>query len=107
MAAPFDGGTYAWVAPAVRADGRAAVLKVGLPHFESDHEAEGLRVWNGDGAVRLLESDRAHSALLIERCEPGTALLERGRVEQDAVIADLLLRLWRAPIPAQPFRPLA
>jgi streptomycin 6-kinase len=103
---PFDGGTYAWVAPVERADGSSAVLKVALPHFEADHEGDGLRFWNGDGAVRLLESDRALSALLVERCAPGTPLSARSRVEQDAVLAGLLLRLWRVP-PAQPFRPLA
>ena len=59
LGAPFEGGSCAWVAPAERADGTAAVLKVGLPHFEADHESDALRFWNGDGAVRLLESDRA------------------------------------------------
>jgi streptomycin 6-kinase len=103
---PLEGGTYAWVAPVERADGTFAVLKVALPHFEADHESDGLRFWNGAGAVHLLESDRALSALLVERCQPGTPLSARGRVEQDAVLAGLLLRLWRAP-PAQPFRPLA
>ena len=103
---PFA-AAHAWVAPADRADGGAAVLKVGLPHFEAEHEADGLRVWNGDGAVRLFESEPARHALLLERLSPGTPLAERPRVEQDAVLARLLLRLWRAPVPARPFRPLA
>ena len=38
---PFEGGTYSWVAPAERADGTSAVLKVALPHFEADHESDG------------------------------------------------------------------
>lgn len=107
LGAPFPGGTYAWVAPARRADGSEAVLKIGLPHFESDHESDGLRFWNGDGAVRLLEADRARFALLVERCQPGHPLTERPRVEQDATLANLLLRLWRRPAPPEPFRPLA
>jgi streptomycin 6-kinase len=107
LGAPFEGGSCAWVAPAVRADGTTAVLKVGLPHYEAEHESDSLRFWNGDGAVRLLEFDRARNGLLLERCEPGAPLAERPRVEQDAVLADLLLRLWRTPGPAQPFRPLA
>ena len=98
---------HAWVAPAERADGSPAVLKLGLPHFEAQHEADGLRAWNGAGMVRLLECDRAHQALLLERLSPGTPLSERPPVEQDAVLARLLLRLWQAPVPAQPFRPLA
>jgi len=104
---PYEDASYAWVAPAERADGTLAVLKVGLPHFEADHEAEGLRFWAGAGAVRLLDSDRAVNALLLERCEPGTPLSRRPRLEQDAVLAGLLLRLWRAPGPAHTFRPLA
>ncbi|HXK23074.1 MAG TPA: aminoglycoside phosphotransferase family protein, partial [Myxococcota bacterium] len=71
---PYEDASYAWVAPAERADGTLAVLKIGLPHFEADQEAEGLRFWAGAGAVRLLDSDRAVNALLLERCEPGTPL---------------------------------
>ena len=107
LGSPYAGGTAAWVAPAERADGRLAVLKVGLPHYEADHESDGLRFWNGDGAVRLLEFDRALNGLLLERCEPGAPLAERPGIEQDAVLAGLLHRLWRAPGPGHPFRPLA
>jgi len=103
---PFE-AARAWVAPAERADGTAAVLKLGLPHFEAEHEGDGLRVWNGDGAVRLFDSEPAQHALLLERLSPGTPLAERARLEQDAVLARLLLRLWRAAVPARPFRPLA
>jgi streptomycin 6-kinase len=106
LGSPFA-SAYSWVAPVERADGTPAVLKLGLPHFEAQHEIDGLRVWNGDGAVRLLESDRAHHALLLERLFPGSPLAERPRVEQDAVLAGLLLRLWQVPVPAQPFRSLA
>jgi streptomycin 6-kinase len=38
-------------------DGSRAVLKISMPHMEQAHEAEGLRFWNGDPTVRLLESD--------------------------------------------------
>ena len=106
LGAPFA-AAHAWVAPAERADGSAAVLKLGLPHFEAEHEPGGLRVWNGDGTVRLLASEPAHHALLLERLRPGTPLAERPRVEQDAVLAGLLLRLRRARVPAQPVRSLA
>lgn len=76
-----------------------------MPHFEAEHEIEGLRFWNGDGAVRLIRADTKRNAMLIERCEPGTSLRELPEPEQDAVIAGLLRRLWR-PAPAM-FRPLA
>jgi len=95
-----------WVAPAVRADGTRAVLKLGLPHMEAAHEIQGLHFWDGSAAVRLLESDTALNAMLLERCEPGTALRDQPEPEQDAVIAGLLRRLWRRPVVPHPFRPL-
>jgi len=109
LEAPFDGsdGSCAWVAPGVRRDGTRAVLKLGMPHMEAVHELEGLRFWDGDGTVRLLESDADLNAMLLEHCEPGTALRELPELEQDAVVAGLLLRLWRRPAAPHPFRPLS
>jgi len=51
---PFEpGGQTAWVAPVRGATGAALVLKVAWCHPEAEHEADGLREWDGDGAVRL------------------------------------------------------
>ena len=83
------------------------MLKIAMPHMESRHEIEGLRFWDGDPTVRLLESDVELGAMLLERCTPGTALRAVPEPDQDAVIAALLRRLWRPPAPAHPFRPLA
>ncbi len=105
---PFQGveGTGAWVAPVTRSDGSTAVLKVGFPHMEAEHEMAGLRFWNGQGAVQLFESDESLHALLLERCIPGIALRELPEEEQDAVLGQLLKQLWRVPAPGQ-FRPLS
>jgi streptomycin 6-kinase len=47
------------------------------------------------------------SALLLERCRPGTPLSQTmGEPEQDVVIASLLSRLWSAPAGGLSFRPL-
>lgn len=106
---PFEpgDGAVSWVAPATRADGSEAVLKLGLPHMEGRDELPGLRAWDGDGTVRLLDADEATGALLLERCRPGTPLNELPEDEQDVVLARLLRRLWLEPAPGQPFRPLA
>jgi streptomycin 6-kinase len=87
--APFDGEdvSCAWVAPVTLADGTSAVLKLGMPHMEAEHELQGLRFWDGDPTVRLLESDDELGAMLLERCEPGTALRVLPEAEQDLVIA--------------------
>ena len=54
---PFKTGICSWVAPAVTADGAAAVFKLGLPHMEAEHEIPGLRFWNGDPTARLIDAD--------------------------------------------------
>jgi len=104
---PFDGASAAWVAPVRRADGSSAVLKVGLPHMEGEHEIDGLRFWDGDPTVRLLDADDANQAMLLERCEPGSDLRELPEPQQDEVIAELLLRLWHRPLGEHPFRSLS
>ncbi len=96
-----------WVAPATRADGTAAFLKIGKPHMEAEHEIAGLRFWNGDPTVRLLEADEDLNAMLLERGEPGTPLSLLPEGEQDIVLARLLKRLWRRPVEPHPFRPLS
>jgi streptomycin 6-kinase len=102
---PFAYGYASLALPAVLADGAEGVLKLCFPHRESEFEADALARWDGEGAVRMLEHDRERSALLLERCRPGTPLLD---LEPDAaldVVLGLLPRLW---VPAgEPFRPLA
>jgi streptomycin 6-kinase len=108
LGAPFaDNVSCAWVAPVALAGGTSAVLKLGMPHMEGQHELQGLRFWNGDPTVRLLQADDELGAMLIERCEPGTALRALPEPEQDVVIADMLRRLWCSPSAPHPFRPLS
>lgn len=107
---PFQpGGHTAWVAPAAR-DGGDFVVKVLWRHDESEHEAEGLRAWAGNGAVLVHEAcdlDDRSAALLLERCCPGEALSRRPAEDQDLVVAGLLRRLWIEPPPGHRFRSLA
>jgi|SRR5687767_9424630 streptomycin 6-kinase len=95
-----------WVAPAELRGGERAVLKLGMPHMEAAHEVEALRFWDGEPTVRLLAADASLRAMLLERCEPGTALRDVPEPEQDVVIAGLLRRLWRQPSQPHLFRPL-
>jgi streptomycin 6-kinase len=81
------------------------VLKIQWPHIESEHEADALEVWDGDGAVRLLAHDPSRHALLLERCRPGTYLYEVAPEGALQIIAGLLPRLWKAA--GSPFRSLA
>lgn len=106
---PFDGNevSCSWVALAVREDGSGAVLKLGMPHMEAAHEIQALQFLDGDPTVRLLEYDVDLNAMLLEQCEPGTALRERPEPEQDVIIARLLHRFWRKPAASHRFRPLS
>ena len=102
---PFPYAYASLAAPATLPDGGEAVLKICLPHRESEYEAEALAQWNGRGAVRLLAHDSERWALLLERCRPGSHLRELAPDAALDVIVGLLPRLW---IPArEPFRPLA
>jgi streptomycin 6-kinase len=106
---PFDSAetNCAWVAPAAGTDGVAAVLKLAVPHNEGMQEIPGLRFWDGNPTVRLIEADEVLGAMLLERCEPGIALRTQPEPEQDQVLAGLLRRLWRSPSQPHPFRPLS
>ena len=110
---PFQpGGQCSWTAPVTDPAGTGLVLKVGFrfPGGDERDEAAGLRVWDGNGTVRLHAAHESESAyaLLLERCLPGTPL---GQVlpgpEQDLVVAGLLRQLWAQPHAVYPFRPLA
>ncbi|MDA1191580.1 MAG: hypothetical protein O3A46_07855, partial [Candidatus Poribacteria bacterium] len=96
-----------WVAPCARRDGSRAVVKIGMPHMEARDEVHALRFWSGEGAVLMLDADESLNAMLLERCEPGTALRDVSEPEQDRVIAGLLRRLWRVPTQPHPFRHLS
>jgi streptomycin 6-kinase len=95
--------SYHWVAPATRADGTAAVLKLGVPG--ADHlpvEAATLACWGGAGAVRLLAYEPEWGALLLERADPGTQareLVPARDAEATAAILDVARRLHSVPVP--------
>lgn len=101
---PFEHGRASIVLPARK--GRAdVVLKLQFPHRESEYEAEALELWDGDGAIRLVASSVEHSALLIERCVPGTHLSAEDAKRALNVLIGLLPRLWKPA--GEPFHTLA
>jgi streptomycin 6-kinase len=109
LARPYQpGGQCSWVAPARDRAGQDLVLKVSWGHYEARDEAAGLIAWAGDGAVAVhaAQVSGPTSALLLERCVPGTTLKQLPQPEQDVVLAGLLRRLWREPAAGHPFRPL-
>jgi streptomycin 6-kinase len=101
---PYAQGAAGYAVRAELPDGAPAVLKLIFPHRESEHEADALACWNGDGAVRLLARDDERSALVIERCVPGAALSAAGPDAALEVLIGLLPRLWVEA--AEPFHTL-
>jgi streptomycin 6-kinase len=109
LAEPFHGGSASWVAPATLPDGTPVVLKISWPHREAREEATALRLWNGDGACRLLYEDRDSYALVIERCLPGVLLKDVDAPADERLLAaaDVLARLWRSTAPTADFEAVA
>lgn len=83
----------------LRADGSPAVLKLPFVDDENRAESDALRLYDGDGAVRLLDHDPACGALLLERLVPGTPLLDLPDRTQALDTACGLLRRLRRPPP--------
>ena len=101
---PFAGASHCYVAPAVRADGRTAVVKIGLPTPELRCEIEALRLFDGHGSVRLLEADPEEGMLLLEHLKPGMPLSGQEDHRQAVSIAVQVMRqLWRPVPPAHSF----
>ena len=99
-------GSCSYVAIVRRRRGERAVIKVPIPHEEALHESSALRVWDGDGAVRLLDLD-VSGAMLLELVGPGMPLADLfDRTEAARIGGALLRRLHRPPPDGHPFRPL-
>ena len=98
---PAMHGMCALVLPVVRtADDTPAVLKLQILDDESEGEPVALRVWNGDGAVRLLDHDLETGTMLLERLDPARMLSHEPDTRAAVlVIARLLAHLTAAPAP--------
>lgn len=92
--------TYNYVAPAVRADGSEAVLKLGVPNPEQACEPMALRLFAGSGSVRLLEAEPECGALLLERLRPGKTLETVEDDELATASAAQVMRQLRVSAPA-------
>ncbi|MFI2203686.1 aminoglycoside phosphotransferase family protein [Streptomyces sp. NPDC020192] len=97
---PSMNGVSALVLPVVRADGTRAALKLQLPDEENAGEPVALRIWDGDGAVRLLDHDPATGTLLLERLDESRMLagIADTRAAVD-IVARLLAHLTSFPAP--------
>lgn len=88
--------SYNYVCAAKKADGSEVVLKLGVPNRELLSELSALRLFNGEGACRLLEADEERYMFLLERLRPGQMLAKlENDDERTRIAASLMQRIWR------------
>jgi len=94
---PYGDPTEAYVAEATRADGTEAVVKLMVPPEGNHvrHEITVLRLANGHGCVRLLDSADEHGAMLLERLGPSMFDLEIPIDRRHRLLCAAAQQMWR------------
>ncbi|WP_405675444.1 aminoglycoside phosphotransferase family protein [Streptomyces sp. NBC_01511] len=91
-------GEASLVLPVLRPDGTPAVLRLQMPRQETTAALIGLRTWNGNGMVQLLDHDPVSSSMLLERLDGARTLAS---ISDDDVamrtLAELHARLVAVP----------
>ncbi|MEU7073091.1 aminoglycoside phosphotransferase family protein [Streptomyces narbonensis] len=95
-------GVASLVLPVERVvDGTRAALKMQLLDDETEGEPVGLRVWDGAGAVRLLDHDAGTGTMLLEWLDAARPLSSVADTREALrIVAELLARLVAHPAPA-------
>lgn len=96
---PISGGTASYVAHARTASGQDAVLKLAMPHFWVQHEIRRLEGAAGRGYVRLLASDPARSAMLLEALGPPLSQLKWSPEQVIETVCATLRQAWQIDLP--------
>lgn len=97
-----------YVAPATREDGSEVVIKICFPgDDEFRTEVESLKIFNGEGIVKLLDQDLEKGVLLLERLKPGVPIsnLENDELATE-IIAQLMKKIWKKEPLNHSFPPL-
>lgn len=94
--APMHG--YLGLVVPVKRGNESCALKVSWFDETTAHEVSALSIWNGQGAVRLLEAEPEIGAMLLERLDSRRSL---GEVEigEAVAVAGYLLRRLSVPAP--------
>src|SRR6188472_1587462 len=90
-------GSNALVVPVRRGD-QDFVLRLAPPGDDVAAEAAALRMWDGQGTVRLFEADEADRAMLLERLDGTRTLAGEPLDDAVAVLAELVTAL-AIPVP--------
>ena len=79
--------------------GADVVLKVAYPHSEHFSGVEAMRVYGGQGCVRLIDTAEGGAQVLMQRVVPGTHLYELENEEEEVRIATELIQRLQRPAP--------
>ena len=87
--------SFNFVAFAKRAQDNV-VLKMSVPNREMESEIAALRLFNGEGACKLLEYDEEKCWMLLERLDPGEMLVTlKDDEEATRIAAEVMKKIWR------------
>ncbi|HSG42290.1 MAG TPA: aminoglycoside phosphotransferase family protein [Anaerolineales bacterium] len=71
------------------------VLKMGVPNGEIRSEMAALKLFNGEGACKLLEYDEKRCWMLLERLRPGVMLVGmEDDEERTHIAAEVMKKIW-------------
>jgi streptomycin 6-kinase len=80
----------------VRGEGENVVIKMAVPNREFKSEMAALKLFNGEGACRLLEYDEEKYWALLERLNPGVMLATlEDDDEATRIAAEVMRKIWR------------
>ena len=102
---PFPALSWNYAAPASR-DGQQFALKVCLPDYDFMSEAAALALYDGRGAVRLIDVDPLRHAMLLERALPGASIRALPDEESTRIAAETMKLMWRPASANGPFQRL-
>jgi streptomycin 6-kinase len=87
--------SFNFVAFAKRAQ-RDVVLKMSVPNSEMKSEIAALRLFDGEGACKLIEYDEEKCWMLLERLDPGEMLVTlKDDEEATRIAAEVMKKIWR------------
>lgn len=86
-----------------------AVLKIGFPDDKQFiTEAKTLKIYNGDGSIKLLNENFQDFVLLLEKCIPGDPLYSLNNEENETLIfTQICKKIWKKPPSSSKFPNLA
>lgn len=91
---PYNNVTQNFVAPVFSAAHGPAVIKVAFNAFMFERECLALRLFDGRGAVKVLEWDSSLCSMLLEKADPGLPMVLDWDEQTDA-FCSLLNSLWK------------